>query len=59
MLRSDRRLEFAACWAHVCCKAVESSTYQQEGDQLLGMIQALHDVDTCAEENLIEQRKQL
>lgn len=45
VLRSDGRLEFVACWAHARRKVVESSTYQPEAEQLLGMIQALYDIE--------------
>lgn len=59
VLRSDGRLEFVACWAHARRKVVESLTYQQEADQLLGMIQALYDIETRATVYSIEQREQL
>lgn len=59
VLHSDGRLEFIACWAHARRKVVESLTYQQEADQLLGMIQALYDIEVRASTYSIEQREQL
>lgn len=46
VLDSDGRLEFVACWSHARRKVVEASTYRAEADQLLGMIQALYDIET-------------
>ena len=59
VLRSDGRLEFVACWAHARRKVVESSTYQQEADQLLGMIQALYDIEVRGNTYSVAQREQL
>lgn len=59
VLRSDGRLEFAACWSHARRKVVESSTYAELADQLLGMILALYDIETRAKEYSAEQRLQL
>ncbi len=46
VLHSDERLEFVACWGHARRKVVEATTYQPECELLLGMIQALYDVET-------------
>ncbi len=46
VLHSDERLEFVACWAHARRKVVEAQTYAAEGQLLLGMIQALYDIET-------------
>ena len=59
VLRSDGRLEFVACWAHARRKVVESSTYQPEAEQLLGMIQALYDIEARGTAYSIAQREQL
>lgn len=48
VLHSDGRLEFVACWGHARRKVVESTTYRPECDLLLGMIQALYDVEARA-----------
>jgi len=48
VLHSDQRLEFVACWGHARRKVVESSSYRSECDLLLGMIQALYDVEARA-----------
>ena len=59
VLRSDGRLRFVACWGHARRKVVESSTYQEQTDQLVGMIQALYDIETRAKDYSPEQRQQL
>lgn len=59
VLRSDGRLRFVACWGHARRKVVESSTYQDQADQLVGMIQALYDIETRAKDYSPEQREQL
>ena len=59
VLRSDGRLEFVACWSHARRKVVESSTYTELADQLLGMILALYDIEERAKECTAEQREQL
>ena len=59
VLRSDDRLEFVACWSHARRKVVESSTYTELADQLLGMILALYEIETRAKDYSPEQRLQL
>jgi transposase len=59
VLHSSGRLQFVACWGHARRKVVESSTYQDQADQLVGMIQALYDIETRAKEYTIHQREQL
>jgi len=59
VLRSDGRLEFVACWSHARRKVAEALTYEQESEQLVGMIQALYDIETRAKEYSSEQRQQL
>jgi len=59
VLRSDGRLEFVACWAHARRKVVESSTYEKEADQLLGMIQVLYDIEVRGKAYSVEQRERL
>ena len=51
VIHSDARLEFVACWAHVRRKIVEASTYKTEAETLLGMIQALYDIETARQGN--------
>jgi transposase len=46
VLHNDDRLTFAACWGHARRKVVEAATYRKEGELLLGMIQALYDIET-------------
>jgi len=59
VLRSDGRLRFVACWGHARRKVVESSTYQEQADQLVGMIQTLYDIETRAKDYSPQQRQQL
>ena len=59
VLRSDGRLEFVACWSHARRKVVESLTYTELAEQLLGMILALYDIEERAKEYSSEQRLQL
>lgn len=59
VLRSDGRLEFVACWSHARRKVVESSTYTELAEQLLGMILALYDIEERAKDYSAEQRLQL
>ncbi len=59
VLRSDGRLEFVACWSHARRKVVESSTYSELAEQLLGMILALYDIETRAKDYTAEQRAEL
>jgi hypothetical protein len=57
VLNSDGRLEFVACWGHARRKFVEATTYTAERDLLLGMIQALYDIETRAKEMSWQERQ--
>lgn len=59
VIHSDERLEFVACWGHARRKVVEATTYQPECELLLGMIQALYDVETRAKELTWQDRQAL
>ena len=59
VIHSAERLEFVACWGHARRKVVEATTYQPECDLLLGMIQALYDVETRAKELTWQDRQTL
>jgi transposase len=59
VIHSDERLEFVACWGHARRKVVEATTYQPECDLLLGMIQALYDVETRAKQLTWQDRQTL
>lgn len=59
VLHSDGRLEFVACWGHARRKVVEASSYRSECDLLLGMIQALYDVESRAKELTWQDRQAL
>lgn len=59
VLNSEGRLEFVACWAHARRKVVESQTYATESEQLVGMIQALYDVEARAPEYSAAEREEL
>ena len=59
VLNSDGRLEFVACWGHARRKFVEATTYAAERDLLLGMIQALYDVETRAKDKSWQERQAL
>ena len=59
VLHSAERLEFVACWGHARRKVVEATTYQTECDLLLGMTQALYDVETRAKELTWQDRQAL
>jgi transposase len=59
VLHSDERLEFVACWGHARRKVVEATTYRPECELLLGMIQALYDVETRAKELTWQDRQAL
>lgn len=59
VLHSDERLEFVACWGHARRKVVEATTYRSECELLLGMIQALYDVETRAAELTWQDRQAL
>ena len=50
VIHSDERLTFAACWGHARRKVVEATTYAKESELLLGMIQALYDIETRAKD---------
>jgi transposase len=59
VLRSDERLTFAACWGHARRKVVEATTYAKEAELLLGMIQALYDIETRAKDLTWQDRQAL
>jgi transposase len=59
VLNSDGRLEFVACWGHARRKFVDATTYTPERDLLLGMIQALYDVETRAQDMSWQERQAL
>lgn len=59
VLRSDGRLEFVACWSHARRKVADALTYEKESEQLVGMIQALYDIETRAKKYSAEQRQSL
>jgi transposase len=59
VLRSDERLTFAACWGHARRKVVEATTYAKEAELLLGMIQALYDIETRAKDLTWQERQAL
>ncbi len=59
VLRSDGRLEFVACWSHARRKVADALTYEKESEQLVGMIQALYDIETRAMEYSADQRQSL
>ena len=59
VLRSDGRLEFVACWSHARRKVADALTYEKESEQLVGMIQALYDIETRAKEYSAEERQSL
>jgi transposase len=59
VIHSDERLTFAACWGHARRKVVESTTYPKESELLLGMIQALYDIETRAKDLTWQDRQAL
>lgn len=59
VLRSDERLTFAACWSHARRKVVEATTYPKEGELLLGMIQALYDIEARGKDLSWQDRQAL
>jgi transposase len=59
VLSSDERLTFAACWAHARRKVVEATTYAKECELLLGMIQALYDIETRGKDLSWQDRQAL
>jgi transposase len=56
VIHSNDRLTFAACWAHARRKVVEATTYPKECELLLGMIQALYDIETRAKDLSWQER---
>jgi hypothetical protein len=59
VIHSDDRLTFAACWGHARRKVVEATTYPKESELLLGMIQALYDIETRAKDLTWQDRQAL
>jgi transposase len=59
VIRSDGRLTFAACWSHARRKVVEATTYPKEGELLLGMIQALYDIEARGKDLSWQDRQAL
>jgi len=59
IIHSDGRLTFVACWGHARRKVVEVTTYQQESETLLGMIQALYDIEDRAKTMTWQERQAL
>jgi transposase len=57
VIASNERLTFAACWGHARRKVVEATTYKKECELLLGMIQALYDVETRAKDLTWQERQ--
>ena len=59
VIHSDERLTFAACWSHARRKVVEATTYPKEGELLLGMIQALYDIEARGKDLSWQDRQAL
>jgi transposase len=59
VIQSDERLEFVACWSHARRKVVDAVTYKAEAETLLGMIQALYDIETRGKELSWQDREAL
>ena len=59
VIHSDERLTFAACWSHARRKVVEAATYPKECEVLLGMIQALYDIETRGKDLSWQDRQAL
>jgi transposase len=59
VIHSDERLTFAACWGHARRKVVEATTYTNESELLLGMIQALYDIEARAKDLSWQDRQAL
>jgi transposase len=59
VVQSDERLTFAACWGHARRKVVEATTYAKECELLLGMIQALYDIETRGKDLSWQDRQTL
>jgi transposase len=56
VLHSGDRLTLAACWSHARRKVVEATTYRKESELLLGMIQALYDIESRAKDLSWQER---
>jgi hypothetical protein len=59
VIHSEERLTFAACWSHARRKVVEAATYPKECERLLGMIQALYDIETRGKDLCWQDRQAL
>ncbi|MCL2649336.1 MAG: transposase [Phycisphaerales bacterium] len=59
VIHSDGRLTLAACWGHARRKVVEATTYAKECELLLGMIQALYDIEERAKDWTWQERQAL
>jgi transposase len=59
VIHSDERLEFAACWGHARRKVVEATTYRKDCELLLGMIQALYDIEARGKDLGWQERQAL
>jgi transposase len=59
VIQSDERLTFAACWGHARRKVVEATTYAKECELLLGMIQALYDIEVRGKDLSWQDRQAL
>ncbi len=59
VIHSDDRLTFSACWSHARRKVVEAETYPKECEVLLGMIQALYDIETRGKDLSWQDRQTL
>jgi transposase len=59
VIHSDDRLTFAACWGHARRKVVESTTYPKQSEVLLGMIQALYDIERRGKDLTWQERQAL
>lgn len=59
VVASGDRLKFVACWAHARRKVTEAKTYSEQAEQLLGMLQALYDIETRSKEYSPQERRHL
>lgn len=59
VMHSDERLKFVACWAHARRKVVEAKTYKEQAQQLIGMLQALYDIETRSQSYAPDPRQQM
>ncbi len=59
IIKSDGRLTFVACWGHARRKLVDASTYKNESETLIGLMQKLYDIETRAMDYSHEERQQL